>query len=160
MQRIEILSNLLVTLNWFIPPIKPLISYRNHTFDFLFFCMQLLIGFDLFISFWMWVRLAKLYLIIKLYHKIVYQLPTWGLPQVWLDGSTIGSFAKPNFSPGRTSNFDHQILTSTKQFQSSAAPADGILIPRLRQALIVSYNAAAGAKPGIGKIYWSSCEEF
>jgi len=41
---------------------------------------------------------------------------TRGLPQVWLDGSTIGSFAKPNFSSGRTSNFDLQILTSTKQF--------------------------------------------
>lgn len=41
---------------------------------------------------------------------------TWGLPQVWLDGSSIDSFAKPNFSPGWTSNFDHQILTSTKQF--------------------------------------------
>jgi len=42
------------------------------------------------------------------------------LKQLGLDGKTIDSFAKPNFSPGRTSTFDQQILTSTKQFQSSA----------------------------------------
>jgi hypothetical protein len=44
----------------------------------------------------------------------VWQQLTWGLLQVWLDGRTIGGFAKPNFSSGRTSNSDHQILTSTK----------------------------------------------
>jgi len=54
-----------------------------------------------------------------------------GLPQVWLDGSSIGSFAKPNFSSGRTSNFDHQILTSTKQLNQQRLSADGILIPHL-----------------------------
>jgi len=62
---------------------------------------------------------------------------TWGLPQVWLDGRTIGSFAKPNFSPGRTSNFELQILTSTKQLNQQRLSADGILFPHLRQALIV-----------------------
>jgi hypothetical protein len=59
---------------------------------------------------------------------------------VWLDGSSIGGFAKPNFSPGWTSNFEQQISTSTKQFYSAAVPADGILIPHLRQALIVGRN--------------------
>jgi len=64
-------------------------------------------------------------------------LPTWGLPQVWLDGRAIDSFAKPNFSPGRTSNYQHQILTSTKQLNQQRLSADGILFPHLRQALIV-----------------------
>ena len=50
---------------------------------------------------------------------------------MWLDGSTIGSFAKPNFSPGRTSNSDHQILTSTNNFNHQRLSADGILIPHL-----------------------------
>jgi len=59
------------------------------------------------------------------------------LPQVWLDGSSIGGFTKPNFSSGRTSNFHHQILTSTKQLNQQRLSADGILIPHLRQALIV-----------------------
>jgi len=36
------------------------------------------------------------------------------LKQLGLDGSTIGSFAKPNFSPGRTNNFEQRILISTK----------------------------------------------
>jgi len=58
-------------------------------------------------------------------------LPTWGLPQVWLDGRSIDSFAKPNFSSGRTSYFDQQILTSTKQLNQQQLSADGILIPRL-----------------------------
>jgi len=44
------------------------------------------------------------------------------LKQLGLDGSTIGSFAKPNFSPGRTSNFEQQQLTSTKQFYSASVP--------------------------------------
>jgi len=56
---------------------------------------------------------------------------------VWLDGSPIGGFAKPNFSSGRTSNFELQILTSTKQLNQLRLSADGILIPHLRQALIV-----------------------
>jgi len=59
---------------------------------------------------------------------------------VWLDGRTIDSFTKPNFSSGRTSNFDHQILTSTKQLNQQRLSADGILIPHLRQALIVNGN--------------------
>jgi hypothetical protein len=68
-----------------------------------------------------------------------------GLPQVWLDGSSIGGFARPNFSPGRTSNFDHQFLTSTKQLNQQRLSADGILIPVLRQALIVScYSPYSG----------------
>jgi len=50
---------------------------------------------------------------------------------VWLDGSSIGSFAKPNFNPGRTSNFELQILTSTKQLNQQRLSADGILIPHL-----------------------------
>jgi hypothetical protein len=75
------------------------------------------------------------------------------LAKVWLDGRTIGGFAKPNFSSGRTSNFEHQILTSTKQLNWQRLWADGILIPNLRQYSVVSYNAAAGAKPGSGKIY-------
>ena len=66
---------------------------------------------------------------------------------MWLDGRTIDSFTKPNFCPGRTSNFNHQILTSTKQFQSSAVPADGILIPHLRQALDVSTNFKQTVNP-------------
>jgi hypothetical protein len=36
------------------------------------------------------------------------------LKQLGLDESTIGCFAEPNFSPGRTSNFEQQLLTSTK----------------------------------------------
>lgn len=36
------------------------------------------------------------------------------LKQLGLAGSAIGSFAKPNFSPGKTSNFEQQRLTSTK----------------------------------------------
>ena len=48
-----------------------------------------------------------------------------------LDGRAIGSFAKPNFCPGRTSNFDQQILTSTKQLNQQRLSADGILIPHL-----------------------------
>jgi len=44
------------------------------------------------------------------------------LKQLGLDGSAIGNFAKPNFSPGRTSNFEQQLLMSSKQFQSSAVP--------------------------------------
>jgi len=59
---------------------------------------------------------------------------------VWLDGSSIDSFAKPNFSLGRTSNFDLQFLTSTKQLNQQRLSADGILIPHLRQALIVGVN--------------------
>lgn len=55
---------------------------------------------------------------------------------MWLDGSSISSFAKPNFSSGRTSNFELQILTSTKQLNHQRLSADGILIPHLRQALI------------------------
>jgi len=39
---------------------------------------------------------------------------------VWLDGRKIGSFAKPNFSSGRTSNFELLNLNFDKQFQSSA----------------------------------------
>jgi len=50
---------------------------------------------------------------------------------VWLDGSTIGGFTKPNFSPGRTSNFDLQFLTSTKQLNQQRLSADGMLIPHL-----------------------------
>jgi len=50
---------------------------------------------------------------------------------VWLDGITIGSFTKPNFSSGWTNNFDHQILTSTKQLNQQRLSADGILIPHL-----------------------------
>jgi len=42
--------------------------------------------------------------------------PTKVLKQLGLDGSTIGVFAKPNFSSSRTSNFEPQFLTSTKQF--------------------------------------------
>jgi Protein of unknown function (DUF3997) len=53
------------------------------------------------------------------------------LPQVWLDGSKIGGFAKPDFSPGWTSNYDHQFLTSTKQLNQQQLSADGILIPHL-----------------------------
>jgi len=49
-------------------------------------------------------------------------------------------FAKPNFSSGWTSNFDQQILTSTKQLNRQRLSADGILIPHLRQALIVVGN--------------------
>jgi len=59
---------------------------------------------------------------------------------VWLDGRAIDSFTKPNFSSGRTSNFDHQILTSTKLLNQQRLSADGILIPHLRQALIVGGN--------------------
>jgi len=58
-------------------------------------------------------------------------LPTWGLPQVWLDESSIGSFAQPNFSSGRTSKFELQILTSTKQLNQQRLSADGILFPHL-----------------------------
>jgi 2-iminobutanoate/2-iminopropanoate deaminase len=36
------------------------------------------------------------------------------LQQLGLDGRTISSFLKPNFSPGRTSNFQLLLLTSTK----------------------------------------------
>jgi hypothetical protein len=43
----------------------------------------------------------------------VWQQLTNVLAKVWLNGSTIGGFAKPNFSSGRTSNFEQQILTST-----------------------------------------------
>jgi len=50
---------------------------------------------------------------------------------VWLDGRTIGGYTKPNFSPGRTSNFELQILTSTKQLNQQRLSADGILIPHL-----------------------------
>jgi len=50
---------------------------------------------------------------------------------VWLDGSSIGNFAKPSFSSGRTSNFELQILTSTKQLNQQRLSADGILIPHL-----------------------------
>lgn len=66
---------------------------------------------------------------------------TWGLPEVWLDGRKINSFTKPNFSPGRTSNFEIQFLISIKQLNRQRLSADGILIPHLRQALIVSGNA-------------------
>jgi len=59
------------------------------------------------------------------------QQPTWGLPQVWLDGSSIDSFTKPNFSSGWTSNFDQQFLISTKQLNQQRLSADGILIPHL-----------------------------
>lgn len=59
---------------------------------------------------------------------------------MWLDERTIGGFTKPNFSSGRTSNFDQQILTSTKQLNQQRLSADGILIPHLRQALIVIGN--------------------
>jgi len=69
---------------------------------------------------------------------------TRGLPQVWLDGRTIGSFAKPNFSSGRTSNFEHQILTSTNNFNQQRHQADGILFPHLRQALIVIHKPKTG----------------
>jgi len=61
----------------------------------------------------------------------VWQQLTWGLPQVWLDGRTIDSFTKPYFCPGRTSNFDQQILTSSKQLNHQRLSADGILIPQL-----------------------------
>jgi len=70
----------------------------------------------------------------------VWQQLTNVLAKVWLDGSTIGGFAKPNFSPGRTSNFQHQILTSTKQLNRQRLPADGILIPNLRQYSVVNCN--------------------
>jgi hypothetical protein len=65
-------------------------------------------------------RIGKLYYypifkLTEIKQAKVWQQLTGGLPQVWLDGSSIGSFAKPNFSPGRTSNFDLQFLTSTKQ---------------------------------------------
>jgi len=63
---------------------------------------------------------------------------TWGLPEVWLDGRKINSFTKPNFSPGRTSNFEIQFLISIKQLNRQRLSADGILIPHLRQALIVA----------------------
>jgi len=59
---------------------------------------------------------------------------------VWLDGSSIGSFAKPNLCSGKTSNYQHQILISTKQLNQQQLSADGILFPHLRQALIVSGN--------------------
>jgi hypothetical protein len=55
-------------------------------------------------------------------YKIYRLYLTKVLRQLGLDGSTIGSFAKPNFSSGRTNNFELQILTSTKIFQSSAVP--------------------------------------
>jgi hypothetical protein len=48
--------------------------------------------------------------------------------------------AKPNFSSGRTSNIQNQFLTSTKQLNQQRLSADGILIPHLRQALIVGSN--------------------
>jgi hypothetical protein len=60
---------------------------------------------------------------------------------VWLDGSSISGFAKPIFSSGRTSNFELQILTSTKQLNQQWLSADGILIPHLRQALIVGRHS-------------------
>jgi hypothetical protein len=64
-------------------------------------------------------RIGKLYYypifkLAEIKQAKVWQQLTWGLPQVWLDGRTIGSFTKPNFSSGRTSNFDFQFLTSTK----------------------------------------------
>jgi len=65
-------------------------------------------------------------------------LPTKVLKQLGLDGSTIGSFAKPNFSPGRTSNFEQQRLTSSNQFNHHQYRADGILISQLHQYSVVS----------------------
>ena len=48
--------------------------------------------------------------------QVINERTTKVLKQLGLDGSSIGGFAKPNFSPGRTNNFDLQFLTSTKQF--------------------------------------------
>jgi len=42
------------------------------------------------------------------------------LAKWWLDGGTIGSFAKPVSGSGETNNHQLQILTSTKYFQSAA----------------------------------------
>ena len=42
---------------------------------------------------------------------------------------------------GLTNIADHKFLTSTKYFQSAAAPADGILIPNLHKALLVASNS-------------------
>jgi hypothetical protein len=72
----------------------------------------------------------------------VWQQLTNVLAKVWLDESTISSFTKPNFSSGRTSNFELQILTSTKQLNQQRLSADGILIPNLRQYSIVGRHAA------------------
>jgi len=51
-----------------------------------------------------------------IYQQIVckkQQQPTCGLTIWWLEGSTIGRIAKPGCGPGRTSDFELQILTST-----------------------------------------------
>jgi len=42
------------------------------------------------------------------------------LAKVWLDASTISNSKNPSSGSGRTNNFQHQILTSTKQFKSAA----------------------------------------
>jgi hypothetical protein len=66
--------------------------------------------------------------------------PTNVLAKVWLDGITIDSLAKPNFSSGRTSYFQIQFLTSTQQLNRQRLSADGILIPNLRQYSVVNCN--------------------
>jgi len=73
--------------------------------------------------------ILALYMVYRL--MISHIQPTWGLPQVWLDGRSISSFAKPNFSSGWTNNFELQFLTSTKQLNQQWLLADGMLIPHL-----------------------------
>jgi len=88
-------------------------------------------------------RIGKLYYcpifkLAEIKQAKVWQQLTNVLAKVWLDGSTIASFAKPNFSSGRTSNFDHHFLTSTKQLNRQRLSADGMLIPNLRQYSVVA----------------------
>jgi hypothetical protein len=84
----------------------------------------------------------------------VWQQLTNVLAKVWLDESTISSFTKPNFSSGRTSNFELQILTSTKQLNQQRLSADGILIPNLRQYSVVSRDYSNQCKQFFVTKFW------
>jgi hypothetical protein len=62
---------------------------------------------------------------------------TWGFAQVWLDKLSINKLQIRAVVRGWTNIAELLYLTSSKYFQSTAARADGTLIPHLRKALFV-----------------------
>ncbi len=50
----------------------------------------------------------------KLWHQEKEQQATWGFAQVWLDGSTINSFANLSSGSGGTSNAELFVLNFNK----------------------------------------------